>query len=256
MVVAVRREAQAVILALLGGAMIRISVDGSYLRYLKPGMFIFVLASGVFLLVLGIIGAWSDGLIKRGGAETADASHDHDHDHDGEESVIDDGHGHGPGGPRVAWLMLLPVISIIIIAPPALGAYAVERGTTAAEPSEAITPLPEGGIAEIPVADFVTRAVWDEGRTLKDRPVELTGFVVPRDGGGYDLARLSLNCCAADAVAAKVNLKALESELVPDQWVRVVGKWVPGGKLNDPRAIPVFQVSELEAIDTPKEVYE
>ena len=53
-----------------------------------------------------------------------------------------------------------------------------------------------------------------------------------------------------------MNLKALKSELVPDQWVRVVGKWVPGGKLNDPRAIPVFQVSELEAIDTPKEVYE
>jgi uncharacterized membrane protein YcgQ (UPF0703/DUF1980 family) len=54
----------------------------------------------------------------------------------------------------------------------------------------------------MPVAEFVTRAVRDPGRSLDGVRVRLTGFVAPaEDADGYRLTRFVIFCCAADAEA-------------------------------------------------------
>ena len=189
-----KRDVQALVLVLLGGAVLRISLDGTYLRYVKPSLLPVLVIAGVVVLVLGLLSAWYDGLLRGEPAGDGHASHAHD-----------DGHGHGDGGPRVAWLLLLPVLGIFLVAPPALGAYSADRSTFVGEPTVGLEPLPEGDVVDLPVRDYVTRAVWDAGRSLEGRTVRLTGFAAPRDDGqGWDLARLSLSCCAADALASKV----------------------------------------------------
>lgn len=257
---------QALIVVLLGGAMVRISLDGTYLRYLKPVMFWFLLAAGIFLVGLGLTAAWFDGLLRkpppeRAGIEQAverlDANLDgHEHEVASHGIQIDDGHGHGAGGPRVAWLLLLPVLGVLFVVPPALGAYAADRGSVAAKPSDVLPDLAPGDPVAIPVAEYVTRAVWDAGRTLEGRTVELTGFAVAREDGGVDLARLSMTCCAADAIAAKVELKNLDIPVVSDQWLTITGRWIPGGGFDSPSAVPWLEVASVESIEAPEQTYE
>jgi uncharacterized repeat protein (TIGR03943 family) len=112
-------------------------------------------------------------------------------------------------------------------------------------------------VIDVPVRDYVTRAVWDSGRSLQGRTVRLTGFAVPRgDAGEWDLARLSLSCCAADALASKVRPVGNVPSQPAEQWVEVTGRWVEGGGLEDPRAIPRIQVESVEPIEEPREPYE
>jgi uncharacterized repeat protein (TIGR03943 family) len=243
----VKRDVQALVLVLLGGAVLRISLDGTYLRYVKPGLLPVLVIAGAIVLILGLLSAWYDGLLR---GEPAGAG-------DGHEHVHDDGHGHGHGGPRVAWLLLLPVLGIFLVAPPALGAYSADRSTFVGQPMVDLEPLPDGDVIDLPVRDYVTRAVWDAGRSLDGRTVRLTGFAAPRgDGGEWDLARLALSCCAADALASKVRPVGDVPVLDPEQWVEVTGRWVEGGGLEDPRAVPRIEVTDVVPIEAPEETYE
>jgi hypothetical protein len=173
----VSREIQALVMVLLGGAVLRITLDGTFLRYVKPGLGPFLLATGAVILILGLLSAWYDGLLRRTPAPVAAdedghaTAHAHDDGHD-------DGHDHAHGGPAAAWLLLLPVLAIFLVAPPALGAFSADRAVFVGEPTSGFEPLPDGDPVDVPVRDYVARAVWDAGLTLQDRRVALTGFVV------------------------------------------------------------------------------
>ncbi|GAB3860315.1 hypothetical protein GCM10029963_63030 [Micromonospora andamanensis] len=52
------RQAQAVILLLLGGAVIRASVTDLYLRYVKEGLRPFLIAAGLLLIAAAIMTLW------------------------------------------------------------------------------------------------------------------------------------------------------------------------------------------------------
>src|SRR5688572_7972459 len=102
------RQAQAVVLLLVGGAILRASVTDLYLRYVKEGLRPFLIAAGVLLVAAAVATLWYELRPRRAG-----------HDHS------DDGHGHAE--PRVAWLLVLPVFALLLVAPPALGSYAANR---------------------------------------------------------------------------------------------------------------------------------
>lgn len=79
----------------------------------------------------------------------------------------------------------------------------------------------------------------------------LEGFSTPSAGGGWDLDRLVIVCCAADvAVAVQVHIDG-----VPDPgtiaWVRVTGTWVDG--TSSPAAL---RATRSTPIDPPKNAYE
>jgi uncharacterized repeat protein (TIGR03943 family) len=238
----VRRDAQSVLLIMVGAAVLRISTSDIYLRYVKEGLRPFLLAAGAALLVLGVVSAVRDGLLRAGGAAADEEGHDH-------------GHSHG-GGPAVAWLLCLPVFAIFLVAPPALGSYAAGRDAgSVARPTESeFPPLPPGDPVSMPLQEFSIRGVWDQGRTLTGRRVQLIGFASPGRAGTWYLTRMTLNCCAADASAIKVEVRGRAAPK-PDTWVRVTGRWVDEGEPPGDGVIPVIQADELQQIPPPRDPY-
>lgn len=239
------RDVQGIVLMLVGIIVLRISWGTTYLNYVKEGMRPFLLASGAILLVLGLL-ALLDRLRHQ--------------DHDGDEvDDVDDGHGHHHGGPRSAWLLLLPVLTVFVIAPPALGAYSAAKDITNSVPTDTmLPPLPPGDPVPMYLSDYVTRAVWEEGVSLEGRTVELTGFVLPTEDG-WQLARLQIACCAADAFASKVQPVEVPEEyaaLPEGTWVTVTGRWVPSEGEPTAATVPEVRVDSITVIPAPENPYD
>lgn len=247
------REIQGIVLVLVGIVTLRISWGTAYLNYVKEGMRPWLLLSGGVLLALGVLAIVD---VLRGRGDEPDL---HDVEEDAPEGgdTHDDGHHHG--GPRAAWLLLLPVATLFLVAPPALGSYAAARDITNSVPAGlALPPLPVGDPVEMYLSDYVTRAVWEEGVSLEGRTVELTGFVLPTDDG-WQLARLQIACCAADAFASKVqpiNLPDGAQDLPADTWVTVTGEWVPNEGAPSVYSVPLLKVTSLEQIPPPENPYD
>ncbi len=238
------RQVQAVLLLLVGGLAVRLVLSGAYLNYVKPSLGIPLLVSGVLLVLLALWSIVRDGFVGR-------TAHPLPEDEDGH------GHAHGDHGPRAAWMLLLPVFTVFLVAPPALGSYAAQRDSAnvvaPSDPSE-MPPLPGSDPVEVTVPDYAVRAVWDNGRTLDGRTVRMIGFVTPADDGGWWLTRMTLQCCAADAFAYKV-LAVDAPDMAADTWVEVLGTWTPGGGTQTEDAIPWVKVESVTPIAPPAEPY-
>jgi uncharacterized repeat protein (TIGR03943 family) len=283
----VNREAQSVVLFLLGGAILRISATDIYLRYVKEGLRPFLLASGALLVVIAAVTLRREVFSStprdrpaharddddahapaHGAAEEHAPAHAASHaaptraqtdgpaDHHGHHG---DREAHSHGGPRVAWLLVLPVFAVFLIGPPALGSYAAGRGGTSVAKQSDYAPLPAGDPVTLPVLDYASRAVWDRGTSLEDRRVRVTGFVSPRPGGGVYLTRMILVCCAADGRPVKVGLSGhVPAGLTADTWIEVVGRYDPRtdkDTTND-ETIPYLEVESMRAVPQPKQPYE
>lgn len=275
------REVQAVVLVFVGGAILRITASDTYLRYVKESLRPWLLASSIILIGLGLLALLDivresrreqAGLSVQGAAERGhlgDDSRGGNPDgggprldgepdlNDGEDDSSSHHHAHGPS--RAAWLLLLPVLALFLVAPPALGSYTASRqvAVVAAPGSDAQLPaLPPGDPVPVLVSDYALRAVWDSGKTLEGRNISMTGFVSPGKNGKWYLTRLTLTCCAADAIAVKVLPIDAPSAPLPDTWVTVTGSWVPGGGTNNPNAIPWFKVASMKVVGQPDNPYE
>lgn len=249
------RELQGIVLVLVGIVTLRISWGTAYLNYVKEGMRPWLLLSGGVLVVLGVLAIVD---VLRGRGDEPDL-HDVDDGPADHGSASDDAHGHHHGGPRTAWLLLLPVATLFLVAPPALGSYAAARDITNSVPATStLPPLPPGDPVEMYLSDFVTRAVWEEGASLEGRTVELTGFVLPTDDG-WQLARLQIACCAADAFASKVqpiDLPDGARDLPADTWVTVTGEWVPKDGGPSVYSVPLLKVDSIEQVPPPENPYD
>ncbi|WP_213454395.1 TIGR03943 family putative permease subunit [Rhizomonospora bruguierae] len=258
------RRAQAVVMLLFGGAILRASLSDMYLRFVKQGLRPLLIAAGVLLVVAAAMTLWYD--LRPPPREPAGEHGQHDEPgapHG--ESVHDEhggGHGHGHGEPRVGWLLLLPVLGLLLVAPPPLGSYAAgQAGTvlTAQEPDSDYPPLPPGDPAPVTLLDYASRAVFDGGRSLADRKVRLTGFLTPGPGGEPMLARIVLTCCAADGRPIKIGLTGdVPAGLPADTWVRIVGVYsdrTAKDPIND-ATVPYVEVRSWQQVAAPTEQYE
>ncbi|MEV8515742.1 TIGR03943 family protein [Dactylosporangium sp. NPDC051484] len=239
------KQAQAVILLLVGGAVLRASLTGQYLNYVKAGLQPYLVAAGVLLVLVGLFTLWYE--LRPG--------HRHEHEHEHEH----DGHGHAHGGPKVAWLLLAPVLGLLLFAPPALGSYAAGRTGSAVTARSEYAPLPAGDPVRLTMLDYASRAIFDRGASLGERRIELTGFAMRGPQDSWLLARMMVSCCAADARPVKVALGGeLPEGLADQQWLRITGKY-SGRELQDQvngEAIPFIEVSEVTLIPVPQEQYE
>lgn len=255
------RDVGSALLVLVGAAILRIASADTYLRYVKASMRPWLLTAGAILVVLGILALLDVWRSVRAESRARAEGHDHaaePHEHD-DVDAFDDGHGHGSRLPRAAWLLVLPVAALFVVPPPALGAFTAERQqatTVAPAVGAAPPPLPAGAVVPLALNDFASRAVWDDGRTLAGRTVSLTGFASAAPGGGWYLTRLALTCCAADATVTKITVKGGTLQPATNQWVTVVGHWVPGGGTNSETAIPWIQAQTMTPQPAPKDPYE
>jgi uncharacterized repeat protein (TIGR03943 family) len=249
----VNRSAQAFLLLLLGGSVVKVSATDVYLRYVKEGLRPFLIAAGLLLIAAAVVTFFHD-LRTNGDGDRNDEGHPRDASSPAHRE------------PVVGWLLILPVLGLLMIAPPALGADAAARsGTTLSGTARAsqldlgYPPLPPGDPARIAVFDYATRAVFDHGESLRDRDVQLTGFVAPGPTGDPVLVRMVLSCCAADAMPVKVGMAGNPpAGLAPDTWIQVVGRYT-GRTDTDPvngAMIPYLDVRTWHEVQPPKQQYE
>lgn len=236
------RQAQAAVLFLVGAAVLHAGLTDLYLRYVKAGLRPLLLAAGVVLIMAAVATVWYE---RRGRGEAGDG--------DG------DGHGHVHREPRVAWLLVLPLLALILVSPPALGSYSAMHAGTALQAPLAYPSLPATDPLPLGVVDYAGRAAYDHGRTLAHRRVEVTGFVaLAKDGTPY-LVRMALNCCAADAQPVKIGLTGhIPPVLQPDTWLQVTGTYTAKqtkDPVNDGR-IPFLDVTAAKPVPTPHDPYD
>ena len=242
------RETQSIVVALLGGLLLSITLSGRFTSYVRPGFKPLLLIGGGVLVAVGVLSlilaimadvkadkarkqlamaASERSAGKSGGsgvldpAERSVAGHsDGDHEH----SDGSDAHGHDHSTSKAPWLILLPVLVLLLVAPPALGADAVARNATsqglagmdvvAQEPAGSrdgagagggykfndgsgsaedstgshrtmhFPPLDPGANPTVGMKDFILRALYDADNSVKDTPVTVTGFIAPA-GDGY-----------------------------------------------------------------------
>ncbi|GHJ45369.1 membrane protein [Catellatospora sp. TT07R-123] len=249
------------VMLLLGGAILKASLTDMYLRYVKAGLQPFLIGAGLLLVLAAIMTIWYD--VRHGttvDTECADG-HDHADDDHADEHAGHSGGGHGHREPRIGWLLIAPVLGLLLVAPPALGSYAAGQAGTAlsSQRTSDFPPLPEGDPVRLSVLDYATRAIFDNGTSLGERTVQLTGFVSLDPDGKPLLTRMILSCCAADARPIKVGLTGSAPEgAAPDTWLEVTGTYSTQ-TLADPvngEDIPFLNVATWRPVAAPKEQYE
>ncbi|MEV7992740.1 TIGR03943 family protein [Streptomyces sp. NPDC086077] len=242
-----KRPLQAVLLVLSGTSLLYLSLfTDLYLRYVKEWMRPLLIASGALLLLLGLLDAWSQ---RRAGRGEPVGEHPWHRGHDGH------GHDHSQV-PRAAWLLFLPALSILFYAPPALGAYTASRQASkpVVEQNE-FDPLPAMSPLPLTLRDFTSRVQQDREQAIKGRSVQMTGFVTPsHEGQGWDLTRLLINCCAADAQAVKVRIHGTPAPAA-NTWVTVVGTWHAGGTLGTGSASVALDARSVTKVERPTNAY-
>jgi uncharacterized repeat protein (TIGR03943 family) len=272
-----RRETQNILLILVGGALLKISFTGTYLLYVKPSHQPWLIGGGLIMVALAAVSIGRDLMATR-----ASTTPDHGHpaldqvdaahaagDHIAVDQVSSghgdhDDHGDHHHSARSAWLLLLPVLAIFLIVPPALGSDSVMRGDNRAAASRSsgtdgmstFPPIPSGEVVPLAMGDFAARAAWDSGKSLNGRTVRLTGFVVAQGDTTY-LARLTIACCAADAFPVKVKLDGPSAAgLANDTWLDVTGQVQPGTATKESDYVPTLNVTSIAQIPQPENPYE
>ena len=228
------RVAQLLLLLLLGVVVLIVAGTDRYLDYVRAGFRPLLLGAGGVLVAMAV-----GGLLPRPPGRPEHA------------------------GPAVGWLLAAPVAVVLVVAPPALGAYSAGRQ---AAPIAVPAAPPSPGIgADDPGTDHRTMtllayAIWSlqpDTAALDGRQVRLVGFVSPRAAGGWYVTRFSVNCCAADATAVRVAVPDGAADLAPDEWVEVVGRFAE--PLVDPAVgypEPAIAATSVQVVAPPADSYE
>jgi uncharacterized repeat protein (TIGR03943 family) len=240
----VKRETQNILLVLLGGALLKISLNGTYLRYVKPAQLPWLIAAGGIMVAIAFWSIARDIMAsRRVAANPVDDLHDHSHK------------------THTTWLLLLPVFAVFLIAPPALGADSVNRAGGRTPPpissdSYGFAALPAGDVIDSRMKDFVERAAWDKSGSLNDRTVRLSGFIVHKEDRTY-VARMAIGCCAADAYPVRVELNGPGLASMPnDSWVQATVKYQPGTATKERAYVPMAALQDIQPTAEPADPYE
>jgi uncharacterized repeat protein (TIGR03943 family) len=221
---------------LVGSVVLRMTFTDTYRRYVQPAMGKWLLIAGVALILLGLVT-----LINALRNVEPEEAHGQDHEH-----------SHSVG---VGWLLLAPIAALLLVAPPTLGAYGVNRaGTIKVKPGKAFfKPLKQKDApVQMTLLEYIERSLEHGGRSFHRVPVKLTGFVAGGEAGGFRLARYQIACCAADATP--VDLEVVGTSGPPpsdDQWVTVTGTFQPGGG-----ELPRLAATSVVEIPAPEDPYE
>ena len=240
------REAENTLLLLVGIATAMITIGGAFTRYVKPSMLPWLGLTAVVVIGLALVAMAVD--IRRGVAH-------------GEDGAAHGEHGDHSHRGSVAWLLLLPVVVLIFVAPPALRPQAFPPSVTAVSTDvlrREFPPIPDGRAPEVAVPEVMVRAAQDTAGTLDNRLITVVGFTL-READGVDLGRVAIVCCAADARLARIHLRgpaAAEAAALPDEtWIRVEGTVITDSADGDSTSIPTLEVTTVTPIDEPANTY-
>ncbi len=226
---------------LVGISIVMITVSGAFTRYVKPGLLPWLAASAVLLIALALVAIVGD--VRRGGPRAGDHG---------------EAHSHRAG---IVWLLVVPILVLIFVTPPALRPSAAAPSVTAVSNdvlNRAFPPLPPGNAPEVSLPEVLMREAQDTTGSLTNRSITVTGFVL-NEAQGVDLGRIVIICCAADAQLARIHLRgpaAGHAAGLPDNtWLRIEGQVIPAPRQPNSVAIPALQATAVTRIDAPANPY-
>ncbi|MFE9682718.1 TIGR03943 family putative permease subunit [Streptomyces sp. NPDC006285] len=262
------RQAQAAVLFLTGGAILHAGLTDLYLRYVKAGLRPLLLAAGVVLIATAVATIWYERRAAHPDPLTQPSLSPPSSPHSSlalspaDPEQVDDGrpHTHTHREPRVAWLLVLPLLALILVAPPALGSYSAMRtGTALREQPWGFAELPPGDTVRLSLVDYAGRAAYDHGRSLENRRIKTAGFVAVGSDGTPYLVRMALSCCAADGQPVKIGLTGRTPPVLrPDTWLEVTGTYTTK-QTRDPvndGIIPFLDITEARPVPAPRDPYD
>ncbi|OBJ18254.1 TIGR03943 family protein [Mycobacterium colombiense] len=239
------REAENTVLLLVGISIAMITASGVFTRYVKPGLLPWLIVSAVALIGLALVAIVGD--IRRGGPRTSEAEADHGH-----------GHPHRTG---IVWMLVVAVLVLMFVAPPALRPSAAAPSVTSVSNdvlNKAFPPLPPGPAPDVSLPEVLMREAHDTTGSLTNRSISVTGFVL-NEAQGVDLGRIVIICCAADAQLARIHLRGPAAQgaagLPDNTWIRVQGQVIPAPRQPNSPAIPTLQATAVTRIDAPPNPY-
>lgn len=235
------RIGRAGLLLVIGAAMGRLLWSGGYGWFVQQHMRVPLIAATAVLLLLGIYEAIAGS----------------------RQENLDPASTRRAAGPAVGWLLILPIVVLVSVAPTGLGASAADRvdAHTPTESSSPFSPLDSSGPVEMRVFDFLERAVWDESQSLQGVTARLEGLVVndPEFVDGFLLTRFMVSCCAADGIPLQVAVHTT-SPLEDDTWVVADVIWrlpeVPYEDAPTPWFVEADAVSVTVVPNAPNDPYE
>ena len=235
------RETQNTVLLLVGISIVMITASGAFTRYVKPGLLAWLAASAVLLIALALLAIIGD--IRRGGPRASD----HDQAHTDKAGIV--------------WLLVVPVLILIFVTPPALRPSAATPSVSSVSNdvlNQAFPPLPAGTAPDVSLPEVLMRAAHDTTGSLTNRSITVTGFVL-NEAQGVDLGRIVIICCAADAQLARIHLggpAAGNATGLPDNtWLRVEGEVTTVARQPNSVNIPTLQATTVARIDAPANPY-
>jgi uncharacterized repeat protein (TIGR03943 family) len=230
-----RDRDRSLLLLLTGLFAVWLAASGTVLNFVRPSIRPYVLLAGLVAVLLAVLPP--GGLLGR---RTAAVAHDHEHPDAG-----------------VGWLLVVPLFVALLVPPAPLGANAVRsRLSTTRSSASSVYPAvraPDHGAVPMTMAEFSTRALRDRQRSLTGVPVRLTGFVSDGSGTAYSLGRFVIFCCAADAEAVEVRIVGDTTPRRTNEWLEVVGVWVPQPLDAD---VVSLRVTSVRPVKRPRAPYE
>jgi uncharacterized repeat protein (TIGR03943 family) len=232
------RDTENALLLLVGLSTACIAITDAYTRYVKPSLLPWLVAAAALIIALAIVAIVRDQRRR--------------------STRLHDGHSHRS---VIVWLLVVPVVVLTIITPPAIRPRAAV--TTVAEvPTDILRrpypPLPAEAAPELLLPEVVTRVAYDSAGTLDSRLITVTGFTM-KQGDAIYLARVVILCCAADARLSQLRLGGpakAQAAVHPDNtWMRVEGKVPSGQGDSSRRSIPVLEISRVALIEPPANPY-
>lgn len=216
-------------------------LSGQMTRYLGPRTYWVVPVGAVALLAVSAAGLLSQRpprpirAFVTPGAPDPGTKVSQRHHRDGGRHAVQ---GHrGDGGRALSFgeaaglaLLLVPIVAVIAVPSPRLGSLAASRkasGEAGLSSFAAAAPAPSGDITFIEI-EFASRSseYAAEAGISEGVRVELVGFVTDPSapGGGLELTRFYVSCCAADALPHSVLVLPRSERRYPaDTWLRVSG---------------------------------
>jgi uncharacterized repeat protein (TIGR03943 family) len=230
--------AGATISLLIGAVLLRLTLTDTYLRYVRDELGPFLLIAGLAVAALGVVT-----LVRAFRQEPSEVHGHGDLEHE---------HEHGIG---VGWLLLAPIAALLLVAPPTLGSYGVDRAAKIQikAGSGVFAALDrESGPVPMTLLEYGQRSFERNGRSLSGATVELRGFVAKTEDRGFQLARYQIACCAADAAPVVVRVVGTSGDPPAlDEWVTVTGTFRP---IEDD--LPTLSATSLVETPAPEEPYE
>jgi putative membrane protein len=235
----VSRETENTLLLLTGLSIGLISITGAFTRYVKPSLLPWLALTAVLLIGLALVSIIAD--IRRGGPRHKTEHHD-------------DEHHHRAG---VVWLLVLPIVVLIFVTPPALRPQAATGSVSNVSNDvlrEAFPPIPAGRAPELSLPEVLMRAANDSSGSLNNRLITVTGFVL-NEPGGIDLGRIVIICCAADAQLARIHLRDTAVKFADNTWLRVEGIVIPAQPQPHTPPIPTLRAVSVTPVPAPANQY-